>query len=274
MEGTFQTFDMLRLFYRFYPHERSRGTLVILHGHGEHSGRYEKFQQHLAGQSLNLALFDFRGHGRSEGRQVYINRYEDFIQDVTTFLDFLKHKHQVEGPIILLGHSNGGLVAVHWAFQNTGRVKALILSSPFLGIDLHPFLIGLNRLIHRLNPKFIYGNPIYPPYLTHNLEEVANYKADPMIRRKISARLLSEMLKFIGKAHELDVSKTPFPVHVLAAGTERVVDLKKTMGFIERVNAPQKSIKVFDDFYHEIFNELEQEKAFAELNRILSDILA
>ncbi len=269
--GYFQGAGGIRLFYRYFQCPGAVDTLVILHGHGEHSGRYEKFFPILQDQHLSIGVYDARGYGLSEGREVYVESFEDYLRDLTEFIRFLQEAHGQKGKIYLLGHSLGGLVAVHWALRFPERLRALFLSSPFLGLRLPGFLILMNSLLNRWNPGFIYRNPVYPPHLTHNPEEVRNYRADKLIKRKISVRLLDQMLLYQTKLEAVERFRFPFPVYIMAAGLEKVVDLERTQSFFRRMEAPRKEMKIFDDFYHEIFNELEQEKAFDFLKFCIAD---
>ena len=245
--------------------------MVIVHGHGEHSGRYEKFAEKLNGKRLSIAVYDARGYGLSEGRDVYVDSFEEFLADLTEFLDFLAKNFSPQKKTYLLGHSLGGLVALHWALRFPERLHAFFLSSPFLGLRLPAPLVGLNSLLNRLMPDFVYQNPVYPPHLTHNPEEIRNYKADPLIKRKISVRLLSEVLKYQAQLGTMTHFRFACPVYVMAAGLEKVVDLERTKTLFEKFQAPRKTIKIFDGFYHEIFNELEQEKAFDYLKSCIRD---
>lgn len=269
IQGKFQSQDGLSLHFRYAPSPQADETLILLHGHGEHSGRYEKFTTYLQKQNLNLAIYDARGHGLSEGEPVYVRRYQDYLDDLTCFVNHLRVHFGLAGRFYLLGHSNGGLVAVHWALQNPGALQALFLSSPFLGSNLPQPLIGMNWFFNHTLPHLIYQNPIYPPYLTHNTEEVARYKKDPLIRRKITVRLLAEMLSYQRRLESIPEVRFSFPVSILMAGMERVVSPSATHDFFEKLRAPDKNLKVFDGFYHEIFNELSQEKVFEALNHYL-----
>ncbi len=267
-QGTFLSFDAKKLLYRLYlPPEDWPGKtiLVILHGHGEHSGRYEKFAKFLQNEELGIAAFDFRGHGRSEGDEVYVDSFEEYLEDVSAFFDFLQSKHRIGRNIILLGHSMGGLAAAHWAIRFPARLQGLILSSPCLGLTVPGFLLKLNDFLSAWAPKFLYRNPVYPPHLTHNPEEVKDYKKDPLIKRKMSARLLSEEILYMKHLERLESVTLPFPVFILAAGLEKVVDPQKTRGFFEKLSAPVKEMKIFENFYHEIFNELGQDQVFEAL---------
>lgn len=270
VQGKFQSQDGLSLHFRYAPSPQAKDTLLLLHGHGEHSGRYEKFSQYLQKQNLNLAIYDARGHGLSEGEQVYVRRYQDFLDDLSSFVNYLRVHFGLPERFYLLGHSNGGLVAVHWALQNPSALKALFLSSPFLGLNLPPPLIWMNWFFNHTFPHLTYQNPVYPPYLTHNQEEVARYKKDPLIRRKITVRLLAEMLSYQRDLQTIPEIHFPFPVTILMAGMERVVLPSATRNFFEKIRAPKKDLKIFDGFYHEIFNELGQEKVFEALNHSLA----
>ena len=222
--GTFHSHDGLNLFYRYFKNPSEKNTLVILHGHGEHTGRYTKFLNYLEDQGISIAMYDFRGHGNSEGPAVYINTYEELLRDVDSFISFLEKEKGLTGNFFLLGHSNGGLVSYHWASRNPERLKALFLSSPCWGLHLPRFLVGFNRWMNSWAPKFIYGNPVYPPYLTHNEAEVERYKKDELIRRKISVRLLDEMIKYSDKLEAGKSWTTSFPVYILMSGLDKVVD--------------------------------------------------
>ncbi|MDP3919578.1 MAG: lysophospholipase [Candidatus Omnitrophota bacterium] len=267
--GTFPSFDGLRLAYRLYEKPGSDDLMVICHGHGEHSGRYRKFSDVLENENLSIASFDFRGSGLSEGREVYVETLEDYLQDLTAYIVFLRGHCKVPVKVILFGHSLGGLVALHWAMRQQDSLRMLILSSPCLGLKLPGILRSLNSLLHRFAPGFLYQNPVYPPHLSHDPREIEVYKKDGLIKRKMSVRLLSEMLRYMDLLDEEKTYLFSFPVYVLSAGLEKVVDADKTQKVFESFKTPDKDYRVFDGFYHEIFNELYQDQAFDALKGYL-----
>ncbi len=258
-----------RLFYRYYQVPGARKCCLILHGHGEHSGRYEKMQTVLEAEGISAAIFDYRGQGRSDGREVYVDSLEDYIDDVSRFLFFLQGKFDWKEPFILLGHSLGGLVAVYWAQRFPEKIKGMILSSPCLGLKVPGFLAALNSVFNRIIPRMIYGNPVYPPHLTHNVKEMETYKRDPYIKRKISVRLAHEMILYGLRLEKQAEVKFPFPVYMLSAGLEKVVDGDRSRRFFEKLTAPDKRCRIFDGFYHELFHELDQDQAFDVLREYL-----
>lgn len=258
-----------RLFYKYYQVPGARRCCLILHGHGEHSGRYEKMQTVLESEGISMAIFEYRGQGRSEGTDVYVDSFNDYIEDVSRFLFFLEGKYDWKEPFILLGHSLGGMIALYWARKFPDKIKALVLSSPCLGLKLPAFLVGLNNILNRVAPKMIYGNPVYPPHLTHNTQEMETYKNDPYIKRKISVRLAHEMILYGLELDRLDKVKFPFPVYMLTAGMEKVVDGEKSSRFFDKLEVPEKRSKIFEGFYHELFHERDQDKAFDVLRGYL-----
>ncbi len=269
-EGFFLGEGGTRLFYRYFDPGAARHTLIILHGHGEHCGRYQKFFSQLRGLDLSVALFDFRGHGRSEGAEVSVHCYDQYLHDVSNFVEFLKERFGIPSPVYLLGHSAGGLMAILWALRNPESVRKLILSAPLLGIRAPRLMFALNNCLDRVFPHFVYQNPIYPPHLTHDRSEILQYRKDPFIKRKISVRLVSEMLSYTAQLEKTERFEVPFPVCGFLAGEERIVDNRKTKLFFGKLKAPELRIETFAGFYHEIFNEVGQNEVFRMLREVLS----
>ena len=162
-------------------------------------------------------------------------------------------------------------MATHWAMKNPGPVKMLVLSAPFLGLRFSQGLYLLNRLVLAFVPRFIYRNPVRSRVLSHDPAEIATYRKDPLILHYISARLVGEIARrteILRKRHILSV---PFPVHMLVSGEEQIVDPNASRLFFDRLVAPRKERSILDGFYHEIFNEADQQNAFNVLKTIIED---
>ena len=267
----FKSRDGTNIFYRFYRGLGTRHTVIMLHCYGEHSGRYEKFPEKMRGLSAQFAVMDFRGMGRSEGTRGHIGSFDDYLGDVTAFVEHLRGKHLIPAKFILLGHSLGGLVATHWAMKNTGPIKMLILSAPFLGLRFSRGICPLNHLIQVFAPGFIYRNPVRVKALSHDPAEIVLYRKDPLILRHISARLVGEIARSTEILQKQPILSVPFPVHMLVPGEERIVDPKASRRFFDRLVSPRKERTFFDGFFHEIFNEQDQQRAFNVLKTIIED---
>jgi alpha-beta hydrolase superfamily lysophospholipase len=267
----FKSRDGTEIFYRFYPAPGARHTVIMLHGYGEHSGRYEKFPGKMERLSAQFAVMDFRGMGGSGGKRGDAVSFDDYLADLTAFVEHLRKKHSIPSKFILLGHSLGGLVAAYWAMKNPGPIKMLILSAPFLGLRFSQAIGPLNRLIRVFAPNFIYRNPVRSRTLSHDPNEIASYRKDPLILRHISARLLAEIDRRMENLRKQPILSVPFPVHMLVAGEECIVDARASHRFFDRLVAPRKERTFFEGFYHEIFNERDQQRAFNVLKTIIED---
>jgi len=264
--------DGRRLHFRERICQGAQEFVILLHGKGEHSGRYEEMMNFFETAKVSSAAFDFRGHGLSEGDEVYVDHFDDYIQDASAFITFITKRHHWNSKIIVLGHSLGGMVAILWALQNENLLKALLLSSPFVGIRLPQFLVRFNRGVNYFFPKFIYHNPVYPPHLTHDKIEVDKYKKDPLIKKKISARLVCEMLRVSDELKKISEWDLDYPVYILMAGLEKVVDAEATRDFYRKLKCPDKELREFKNFYHEIFHEKERSQVYRILLEYLERI--
>jgi lysophospholipase len=267
----FTSWDGTKIYYRFYPAPGARHTVIMLHGYGEHSGRYEKFPDKMGRFSAQFAVMDLRGMGQSEGERGDIVSFDDYLGDVTAFVEHLRRKHSIPKKFILFGHSLGGLVAMHWALRNQEPVKLLILSVPFLGLRFSRIVRPLNRLLLLFSPRMVYKSPVRSRSLSHDPAEIAAYREDPLILRHISARLISEIMRRMEILRKQPILSVSFPVHLLSVGEERIVDPAASRRFFDRLVSPRKEQTFFDGFFHEIFNERDQQKAFNVLKTIIED---
>ena len=271
IQGYFKSWDGTKIFYRFYGVSGARHTLVMLHGYGEHSERYQKFSERMRGLSAQMAIMDLRGMGRSEGVRGDIEAFEDYLRDISAFVEHLREEYGIPKQFILLGHSMGGLLAVLWAMKNPEPVRMMILSAPLLGFRSSWLIRPLNLFLGAFMPRFIFWNPVHLKTLSHKADEIASPKTDPLVLNYISARLASGITESIESLRQQPVLSAPFPVCMLLAGEERIVDPVAANKFFDRLVAPRKERSVFEGFYHEIFNEIDQQKAFNVLKTIIED---
>jgi alpha-beta hydrolase superfamily lysophospholipase len=271
IQDHFRSWDGTKIFYCFYPVPNARHTLIILHGYGDHSGRYEKFPERMRGLSVQMAAMDFRGMGRSEGARGTVGAFEDYLRDVSAFVTHLREKRALPKYFILFGHSMGGLVAVSWAMKDPRPVKMLILSAPFLGFRFSWVVGFLNWLVALVAPHFAYRSPVRSRALSHDPEEIASHRKDPLIVRHLSAHCVQELMKGMENLRKRAALSVSFPVYMLGAGKECIVDPAASKRFFDRLVAPHKERMIFDGLYHEIFNEKDQQKVFNVLKTMIED---
>lgn len=269
-QGSFKSYDETKIHYGVYSKESNSNLVLIIHGKGEHSGRYGEVIDNLLGWGYDVAVMDLRGHGKSSGPDVFVNTFSDFLRDTTIFTELLSQKFPKLNKLTLIGHSLGGLIAFNWACQNPNRIKAVILSSPCFGLRCE-YLIGLiNCILHKITPGFYYLNPIKGAFLTHDTHKLDAYYKDALIKKKISVRLLNEMIRTCRKTRK--IKRVPFNVGMLLAGDEKIVSRPSAMKFFNQLNAPQKRLFVFEGLYHEIFYERERNIVFEKLKSYLKEL--
>lgn len=248
------------------PAAQARGGVVIMHGLGEHSGRY----RHLAGFfnecGLSVRCYDHRGHGRSQGSRGDVINGDPMLQDAEIILDDFSARFP--DPPFLFGHSMGGLFAARFALARLSPLRGLILSSPALALRLSAFEERMLKIMHALAPSFGMPNGLSPAFLSHDAKVVAAYKADPLVHRKISARLLRSMQSSIDycQAH---AGALQIPTLMLVAGDDRLVDAEGSRRFFAQLPAGIAQMHMYEGMYHEVFNEVESARPLADLREWL-----
>jgi alpha-beta hydrolase superfamily lysophospholipase len=271
--ATLTTADGLRLHLQHWPAPgAAHGTVQIVHGLGEHIGRYEALAAALNAAGWHVAGHDQRGHGRSEGARGTIAGPHSLLADLGAVTDHLRGG----GRLVLLGHSLGGLVAARFVAEGlhgrAGRwqrdVDGLVLSSPALDPGLNLVQRGLLALASRLAPDLRLSNGLDPAWICRDPEVVRRYVADPLVHDRVTARLV----RFIVDAGRLVRARAPqwrTPTLLMWAGADRCVAPAGSAAFAAAAPAGVLSAQAFPGLYHEIFNEPEREQVLGHLLRWL-----
>lgn len=265
------TFDGKNLYFWYNTVEKPSNIILLIHGFGEYSERYKSLFERLNTESISTFAFDLRGHGKSEGIRSYISNFEDYIADLTIIVDIVREITKSE-KITLLGHSMGGLIASVYTSRYQNNVKSLVLSSPFFGLSMEvPFVKKLaGNIASVLIPSFSMPAGIKGEYCTHDKEIAKAYDTDPMINKYATARWFTEIVRTQKRIDDI-ASKIDIPVAILSAGDDKLVSLEAEKRFFERLSSKDKYLKIFEGFYHEIFNEIKKEEAISELIKWLKN---
>lgn len=251
------------------PPGQARGSVVLMHGLGEHSGRY----RHLAGffneRGLSVRAYDHRGHGRSQGKRGDVINGDPMLQDAQIVIDDFSTRYTE--PPFLFGHSMGGLFAARFALARLSPLRGLILSSPALALRLSPVQAKLLKILHRLAPSLGVPNGVSPQFLSHDAKVIAAYKADPLVHGRISARLLSSMLASIAYCQS-HAGSLAIPALMLVAGDDRLLDADGSRQFFAHTPPGLAELHVYDGMYHEIFNELDAQRPLDDLKSWLDGV--
>jgi alpha-beta hydrolase superfamily lysophospholipase len=267
------TQDGLKLHLRRWPAgPDARGTVQIVHGLGEHIGRYEHLAAALNATGWHVAGHDQRGHGRSEGPRGTLPHPLALLGDLAMVTD---HLHGT-GKRILLGHSMGGLVAARFVAETLQAqvarfardFDALVLSSPALELGLSRGNRLLLSLLGRLAPNLRLGNGLQPPWVCRDPAVVKAYIDDPLVHDRVTPRLVRFMLDSAALVQAL-APRWRVPTLLLWAGEDLCVDPQGSQAFAAAAPAGVLHKRCYRRLYHEIFNEPEKADVLADLTQWL-----
>jgi alpha-beta hydrolase superfamily lysophospholipase len=245
-----------------------RGVVVIVHGLGEHAGRYEHVARQLNAWGFAVRGYDQCGHGESGGARGSLPTDTRLLDDLADIVDSTRARMSKKTPLIVLGHSMGGLVAGRFVSLGIRPVDALVMSSPALDAGMNRFQKFLVSVLPKIAPDLRVGNGVKPKFISHDPKVVAAYRNDPLVHDRISARLA----RFIADAGPQTLALAPqwkVPTLLMYAGDDRLLNPQGSRDFAQAAPKQVVTAKCFDGLYHEIFNELDAEPVFAELKRWL-----
>ena len=261
-EFKFKTFDGLQLFGQSWqPEGRPRAVVCLVHGMGDHSGRYGHVADRLTQAGYALISFDLRGHGKSPGPRGHTPSYEALLSDVNFFLNEV-NKNFRELPLFLYGHSLGGNLVLNYVLRRQPKLKGAIVTGPWLRLAFEPpaFKIVLGKITNYIWPSFSQKSGLDTNSLSHDPEVVHAYENDPLVHDHISARMFICIYQAGQWALE-HASEFSLPLLLMQGGADKIISVEAGREFAAKVK--EKCIlKIWDDLYHEIHNEPEKEEVF------------
>jgi alpha-beta hydrolase superfamily lysophospholipase len=240
------------------------GVVVIAHGFAEHGGRYAAVAERLVADGIAVRAADHRGHGLSEGKRTSIVRFGDYVDDLTTVIAQARARWP-SLRIVLLGHSMGGLVALDLAVRPGGPVDGLVLSAPAAcPREVSRFTLAAGRALSRVAPNTgVLRLPLNR--ISRDPAVVDAYNKDPLVfRTPIRARLGAEMLDAMDRV-EAGLPSLRTPLLVMQGTADGLVDPGCGPHVYDRAGSEDKTLKMYDGLWHEIFNEPERDHVLDDL---------
>ncbi len=268
--GEFKGVRNLKIFYQTWlPEGEVKAILLIVHGLGEHSGRYMNVVNHLVPQGYAIYGFDHIGHGKSEGVREFVERFEDYTETLTAYLQMVKAE-QPDKPVFLIGHSMGGLISSYYLLDHSDAFKGAIISAPAITVpqDINQMTIHIAKILSKLAPKMgmmqLDANDI-----SKDPEVVQIYINDPLVfSGKTPVRLMSEMLKAMIRICE-EMEKINLPLLMLHGSEDKLAPVVGSQNLNRRAGSMDKTLKIYDGLYHEVFNEPEREQVLNDVKEWL-----
>lgn len=257
-EASFTGGRGLRIAWRSWlPSGRPRALVVVVHGAGEHGGRYEHVAAALVAAGYGVYGLDHRGHGRSEGKRALIERVDHAVADLDQLV-VLARDANPGAPVVLLGHSMGGLIALRYALAHQDRLAGLILSGPLAAIEDVPAAL---RMVGRLLSTLAPGAPLIaidPELVSRDPAVVAAYRSDPLVHHgKLPARTAAEIADAVERFPST-VGDIHLPTLVLYGTADGLCPPHGSVMLGERIGSSDVTVKAYDGLFHEILNEPER----------------
>jgi len=254
--------DGTKLAYRAWPTPGAKLTFAVVHGLGEHSGRYERFARGMARFQMATYAVDLRGHGKSDGQRGHVDSWSQWVDDTAVFVHHVEK--ETGGEVVPLGHSFGGVVLL--SSIRSGKLsnpKRFVLSSPALKLkaSVPAWKTNLGLVMSNIAPRLAMNNAVDPHTVSRIPEVVEAYRTDPLVHPKISSRLYAEWQRAAAENLE-GAGEIRIPFLILAGTDDRLIDPAGSQQLHEK-SVAKSELRMLDGRYHEPFNDLHSEEVFA-----------
>ncbi len=257
--------DGVELFaQRWAPDQKPVGVVCLVHGLGEHSGRYEHLADVLAQAGYATMAIDLRGHGLSPGKRGHVSSYQRMLDDIDLLLVDAQERYP-DIPLFLYGHSMGGGLVLNYALRRDGLLAGVIATGPALrlGFEPPPLQVALTRLMSAIWPAFTQASGLDSQALSRDPKVVQRYQADPLVHDQISASLFNGFYQAGLWALE-HADAFPASLLLMHGSEDRLTSPEASREFAHRLGE-RCTFKLWEGLYHEIHNEPEQDQVFAFL---------
>jgi alpha-beta hydrolase superfamily lysophospholipase len=267
-EGYFQGIGKHRIYHQHWlPDGETRAVLLVVHGLAEHSGRYMNLVRHFVPLGCAVYALDHIGHGRSDGARIYVERFADYTDTLSAFREMI-HRLQKGKPIILVGHSLGGLIGALYLTEHQEGLTGAVLSGPAVKVadNISRFTIFTGKILAAVAPR-LRLIALDAVGVSRDPAVVRAYENDPLVYRgKMTMRLGSEMIRAMQRIG-VEAARIKLPLLILQGSDDRLVDPSGARMLHDRVSSTDKRIILYTGLYHEVFNEPEHD-------RVLRDVAA
>jgi acylglycerol lipase len=244
--------------------DTSKGVIVLVHGLHEHSGRYDWVATRLADAGFAVYAIDHAGHGRSEGQRGQIGRMSEVVAGVDALLALAAGRHPGPAPFIV-AHSMGSLITLDYLVGNPQELRGVVLSAPPLVQDVaSPVLVKVAKLLSVVAPNAPTVE-LDSETVSRDPEIVEYHRTNPlMVKGKIRARTGAEFIDAVDRVKS-GLAKVTQPILVIAGSADKLVKPEGAEIVVEGAGSTDKTLKIYDGLYHEVFNEPEKETVIADV---------
>jgi lysophospholipase len=256
--------DGIELYYqKWLPETSIERIIVIHHGLGEHSGRYQNLLKAMNDSKTAIYALDARGHGKSSGIKGHVGKFDFFARDLGALIQLVRDENP-EKKLLLFGHSMGGLILLDFLIRESSlpNIQGAIISSPAIMpvMDLIKTIKkGIAGLLTPFIPAVTMESGLDLNFLSHDQDVINQYRADPLVHGKISIQLGMSLFTVPEKILN-NASKINLPVLIIHGSGDGMVSFKGSQNLYEKISSSDKTLKIFDGLYHELINEKSPDK--------------
>ncbi len=265
-EGTLQGPHGGEVYYRYWlPDEAPKALILLVHGAGEHSGRYQGFAERACAEGYAIAAPDHPGHGRSAGHRVYVDRFDDYLDALRSVQEQAQSEFP-DLPVFLLGHSLGGLISCCYLLRHQGDFVGCVLSGAALATELEPgwFQSTIIRLLSRLTPR-LGMMQLDATAVSRDPQEVQRYIDDPLVHSgKVPARFLVEFMAAMQRIQQR-AGEIELPLLILHGSADSLTSPEGSRFLQDAAASADKTLTIYPGLYHEIFNEPERDAVIGDV---------
>lgn len=250
-----------------------KGVLALVHGLGEHSGRYDSVVEALTSAGYAVFAFDNQGHGRSEGQRGHIDCWQNYRDNIESFLQLVRQQEPT-APLFLMGHSLGGLIVLDYVLRSAQsasfaslKVRGIIVSAPPMqpvGNATHTARVAIARLLSGVLPRFTLKMGLDQGSLSRDGRVEVLAQQDPLVHPYVTLRWGSETIKAIDwvKAH---IQSLSLPILLLHGGADPIIDPAGSRAIFEQITSTEKRLRIYPGSYHEPHNDLDADTVTADI---------
>lgn len=252
-------FHNTQFYGQYFTPSTIKGVVILVHGMGEHSGRYTEFViPKLVEQNLAVITYDQFGHGKTSGKKGHNPNFEALLDTLTKITEQAK---EIFGdiPTFLYGHSMGGNVVINYILRRQHNFKGIVATSPLLRLAFQPpkWKLTVGKVIQKIAPSITMPSELDVNSISRDLVEVEKYIDDPLVHDKISPNYSLAIFE-AGEWAIANANKLTTPMLVIHGTGDKITDYKASQEFVDNTNG-KATLKLFDNGYHELHNDLEKE---------------
>lgn len=271
VSGTFKTSDGTKLHTADAPVVGAKGNVYIVHGIGEHIGRYTHVFQYLNGRGYGVFGHDHRGHGQSEGERVYFDSFDIPVRDLKARVDSVRADHPGV-KMFMLGHSMGSLISTLYMQRYEETMTGWISTGSPLCVDktIPAPVAFLLRGLAKVAPK-LKLLPVKPETVSRDPAVVAAYQNDPYVNHeKTKLGMVVNFAKALAEARS-KLAKITLPALIMHGTGDMLCPPEGSDILYNGISSQDKTLKTYPDFYHELHNEPEQGEVLAYIGDWLNE---